>query len=482
MSRKRESAGDRSDIQAGSLMLSVWIWWDPGETTQGASRSPARRTSTAMLSCGKEVFVVVVLCQLLEAADAFGLRPPSLLPTSIRASRTCDRHRARFVPRACEATSAPWRSISSCKGLVLGPGRQDRFDSPRFANPVVQRYKDEDGENWRMWYHGRDLNFGNDVFSQPTGRIGLAESPDGVHWERVDGDEDLGAVLTPNKEEWWGFDTSHVGVGDVQGIKTDKIRGSGDRQGTVQFMYFFGGDQEEVDVGGIEMGGQKIPEGVAVKGLRMRIGLCLSFDGVHWTRLEGDHHSGAVFDVGQKGEWDHLFNAWPTVVQHSDNDFRMYYSSFDPQTSKYSIGLARSTDGIKWKKEGMVINGGGGDAFDARGCGRRHVVEDPETAGYLMFVEGVDMDGRHSIGLYKSSDGLKWERSSDKPVLQGSQEEGAWDAENVGCPWVVPMEDGSCRLYYSSSSRESGSHGIGMALSDGKDWTRFTRFDPIASA
>eukprot|EP00960_Hanusia_phi_P047524 758443-Hanusia_phi.AAC.7 len=113
------------------------------------------------------------------------------------------------------------------------------------------------------------------------------------------------------------------------------------------------------------------------------------------------------------------------------------------------------------QQEGMIISGGQGDAFDARGCGRRHVVEDPEVAicssprasltteeqqkGYLMFVEGVNKDGKHSIGLYTSSDGLKWERSSDKPVFDGSNEEGAWDAENVGCPWVVPMEDGSCR-------------------------------------
>ena len=28
--------------------------------------------------------------------------------------------------------------------------------------------------------------------------------------------------------------------------------------------------------------------------------MALSFDGVHWTRFEGDHHSGALFDVGQQ--------------------------------------------------------------------------------------------------------------------------------------------------------------------------------------
>jgi hypothetical protein len=32
-----------------------------------------------------------------------------------------------------------------------------------------------------------------------------------------------GAVLNPNTDEWWGFDTTHCGVGDVQSINTDKV-------------------------------------------------------------------------------------------------------------------------------------------------------------------------------------------------------------------------------------------------------------------
>ena len=131
---------------------------------------------------------------------------------------------------------------------------------------------------------------------------------------------------------------------------------------------------EEVDVGGLQMGGREVPEGTSILGLRMRIGLALSFDGVHWTRLEGDHHSGALFDVGAQDEWDHLFNAWPTVIQHAPEDFRMYYTSFDKTTSRFAIGLATSEDGIKWTKVGKILEGGEGDAFDARGCSRRCVL------------------------------------------------------------------------------------------------------------
>jgi len=85
-------------------------------------------------------------------------------------------------------------------------------------------------------------------------------------------------------------------------------------------------------------------------------------------------------------------------------------------------------------------------------------------------------DGKHSIGLYTSEDGLAWSRTSDSALLSGSDDKDAWDHGSIGSPWVVPLsEDGSCRLYYSSGG-ESGSSGIGMAKSLGKDWTTFTKF------
>lgn len=36
-------------------------------------------------------------------------------------------------------------------------------------------------------------------------------------------------------------------------------------------------------------------------------------DGRNWARIEGDHHSGALFDVGEPGQWDELFVGAPQV-------------------------------------------------------------------------------------------------------------------------------------------------------------------------
>ena len=47
--------------------------------------------------------------------------------------------------------------------------------------------------------------------------------------------------------------------------------------------------------------------------LDLRPGLAMSQDGRNWARIEADHHSGALFDVGQPGEWDELFIGGPQV-------------------------------------------------------------------------------------------------------------------------------------------------------------------------
>ena len=40
----------------------------------------------------------------------------------------------------------------------------------------------------------------------------------------------------------------------------------------------------------------------------------ISQDGGHRARIEGEHHSGALFDVGYEREWDSSFIAAPQIV------------------------------------------------------------------------------------------------------------------------------------------------------------------------
>lgn len=323
-----------------------------------------------------------------------------------------------------------------------------------------------------MWYNGRDTEFDSKIVNLASGRIGLCESNNGLSWQRVGGEEALGSCFGPNPD-WWAFDTTHVGVGDVQILSSSRLKNSEKDGSGVNFLFYFGGDAEEGAAAAAAAGADG---GVAAdgKGARMRIGVALSYDGTHWSRMEGDHHSGAVFDVGPPGTWDSEGTGWPTVVQHGPGDYRMYYSSWDAQAGQFLTGIAVSGDGFKWKKGGKLFGGGPPGAYDAKGCRTRCVVQSPDGRGYLMFAEGISDDWKSSIGLFSSPDGFEWTRASDGPILSAG-EEGAWDSDGVAGPSAVVMDDGTCRLYYAGRSA-AGWAGVGLAESTAPfAWTRFRR-------
>lgn len=43
------------------------------------------------------------------------------------------------------------------------------------------------------------------------------------------------------------------------------------------------------------------------------MGLAMSQDGRNWARIEAGHHTGALFDVGEEGQWDNALNGAPQV-------------------------------------------------------------------------------------------------------------------------------------------------------------------------
>ncbi len=45
----------------------------------------------------------------------------------------------------------------------------------------------------------------------------------------------------------------------------------------------------------------------------------MSQDGLNWARIEGEHHTGAILDVGEAGEWDELFIANPQASGPSNS-------------------------------------------------------------------------------------------------------------------------------------------------------------------
>ncbi|XP_057777215.1 uncharacterized protein LOC130995803 [Salvia miltiorrhiza] len=338
-------------------------------------------------------------------------------------------------------------SSSFSRGLIFDLGVKNSWDNLEIGSPVVKRYLGDEEERWYMWYHGRCSELDS---------VGLAASSNGIHWERgaegVRSNADVGLVMS-NSKDWWAFDTHGVRPCEVVVMSSAKVR----TNSAVYWLYYTGFCSTDSP--------KSLP------------GLAMSQDGRHWARIEGEHHSGALLDVGAKGEWDSTFIASPQVVFHGSGDLRMYYHSFDVETGRYAVGIARSRDGMRWMKLGRILSAGPNGAFDEGGVLNPHVLRDRRDGKYVMVYEGVGGE-RRSIGVAESLDGLKeWRRVGEGPVIEEECGGGGWDSEGVGSPCLVQM-DGEAeqwRLYYTGVGR-GGKTGIGLAVSQGTQLDKFQRW------
>ena len=386
--------------------------------------------------------VLLPFCVLVAASNAFG----------VKGKRTVGRRRVDqdiSNAAACiDETVTTARKLH--KGQILVPSStndETQFDTACVACPVVVP-PSNDGEKWQLYYYGNagQWNDGSKGFL-PTGWVGLAESEDGIHWEKVVGPLENGAIFAPsdNADDW---DSVHIGVGDVVRVSRNELH-----------MYYFGGSSEETQLG---------PAGV-VTGLRMRIGRAKSVDGGRtWERM------GTVLNYDPS---EGLFASWPRIIPGKNRfqKWRMIYHSFDGR--QWKIYGAKSSDkGKTWKRTGLILEGSE-DGFDAMGTGTRGVTA--WRGGHLMIYEGVNSEGSFSLGAAFDRNGRgKFEKIQDiagcqepgGPILKpGAGAMGPWTSLVVGTPYPVSMPDGSLRLYHVAKASQEEGHSIGLVVSDSGD-------------
>eukprot|EP00584_Thalassiosira_punctigera_P005064 CAMPEP_0172533558 /NCGR_PEP_ID=MMETSP1067-20121228/6216_1 /TAXON_ID=265564 ORGANISM="Thalassiosira punctigera, Strain Tpunct2005C2" /NCGR_SAMPLE_ID=MMETSP1067 /ASSEMBLY_ACC=CAM_ASM_000444 /LENGTH=445 /DNA_ID=CAMNT_0013318211 /DNA_START=149 /DNA_END=1483 /DNA_ORIENTATION=- len=396
--------------------------------------------------------------------------------------------------------------------VVFRPStNEDSFDSFKLGTARVHRYSDPnsgiDDTEYIMWYHGRDSALSADNALPPlsTGRIGRATSRNGLVWERdEDGSVDTdkrGVSLGLNTDSWWGFDTAHVGLGQVLlPMMSPSIRS----EGGVYVMYYMGGSFEETKINEYLNDEKKdmVPDEAVIKGMKLRIGAAISQDGVTWGRVEGDDPSGAcmvpydsldtnqnVDSKDEKGQLlkipEELYCGWPEVVvnpvgeneradaskDESRNNFFMYYSTMLKDTKEKAIGYAVSNSGFAFSKRGIILKPD--EPLDGAGCARCNVVSKASLNadglweeggnGWIMFYEGVSIeDGKHRILAAESDDLKSWKKLG--LVLDVGQGDDAWDGQGVGSPHVIRLDDGFFRMYYTGEGSD-GNTAIGVAKS-----------------
>lgn len=206
-----------------------------------------------------------------------------------------------------------------------------------------------------------------------------------------------------------------------------------------------------------------------------RIHLAESADGSSWKKR------GVVLDCGTA---NHVND--PSVVRVGEI-WWMFYTVAE-KTEQDEIAAATSSDGVIWKKLGVVLQPGVSGAWDSLKVGRPSVLW--EEGHFRMWYDGqptdesattnpiaamVKREGR-AVGYAQSPDGLHWERKPEPIFHEGA---GAIHVSHVGARWIMVMESQTgVHWAQSPDGLVWKPRGILLSLS-GEDSDRFGHVTPF---
>ncbi|HXB75678.1 MAG TPA: hypothetical protein VNY05_46025 [Candidatus Acidoferrales bacterium] len=278
----------------------------------------------------------------------------------------CGRYADFTLPRAPGGDTSLTFTLEAQANPVIAPG--DGWDSGDVLNPSVVRvpsglinlYSGFDGHTWHT---------------------GLASSEDGRDWIRK------GKVLSPDVRTW---EASYI-AGNGSAVAFED-----------RFWYWYvAGPKERPRLG------------LARSGL---------MQGSGWTNNSGDFQTWSkeprpVLEPGPYQSWDEYGVADPYAIRIG-NYFYMYFLGQD-RARRQRLGVARSGDGVQWEKlrSNPILELGGDGAFDEAGLGEPAVWN--SHGFYWMLYTGRDIHENRRMGLAQSTDGVRWTKLP--AVFAGSQ-------------------------------------------------------------
>jgi predicted GH43/DUF377 family glycosyl hydrolase len=125
-----------------------------------------------------------------------------------------------------------------------------------------------------------------------------------------------------------------------------------------------------------------------------------------------------VLKTGPRGSWDEIGVADPYVIER-DGELYMYYLGMD-RARRQRLGVARSRDGVVWEKliSNPIMELGASGAFDEVGLGEPAVWS--SGGSYWMLYTGRARGEKRRIGLAKSTDGISWTRQN--LIIEGTSD------------------------------------------------------------
>jgi predicted GH43/DUF377 family glycosyl hydrolase len=324
-----------------------------------------------------------------------------------------------------EHSSSPLKFKAWENNPILGPGKPGEWDKLGINTPDIVWYDSV----FYLFYTGSKLA-GNMA-------VGLAVSTDGRQFTKFGGNP----VLAPRNK---GFDAYSVGATRVV------------RDDSVWTMYY-----NAMEIAGFSPGPSiGRAEAVNITG--------------PWARFEMP-----VLTAGKKGEWDAGFVIPCAVIVLDDGSYIMYYSGGKEYSTlkNFYIGMAISSDGIKWKKyndpatndhpfadSDPVLMNGKGNEWDNGVVWLADVKKFAQ--GFSMYYTGIKVINDElifGIGYATSKDGIHWDKYRENPVYKAMDDPYTMTPDATGSvenPSMLFL-DNLCFMYYDYTTETEK---IGMAI------------------
>jgi len=179
-----------------------------------------------------------------------------------------------------------------------------------------------------------------------------------------------------------------------------------------------------------------------------------NFDGFTWNTSPTTN---PILSAGSSGSFD-ATGVFDPVAVVFNNKVYLYYMG---NSSSSSIGLATSTDGLSFTKQGVVVTGGGSPI----------AVVDTSNVLHLYYTKGSSTDG-WSYYHRSSTDGTTFGQES--LVFSPSKVSGSFDQMSVITGRIFYKSPYYYLAYSGSSTHDDYPEGIGLARSsDLLTWERY---------
>ena len=166
-----------------------------------------------------------------------------------------------------------------------------------------------------------------------------------------------------------------------------------------------------------------------------------------------------------KSEYDPCLVTSPFVIKIK-NDFRMYYASgFKWKKIKgtlrsfYNIKIAQSTDGINWKRNGIVAI----DFLSSKETNITRLSPLKTKSGYEGWYTYATLNTPYRLGYAVSRDGVKWIRKDNEVGVDVSKR--GFDNKMICYPFVIVHKK---KKYMFYNGNNFGENGIALAIYEEK--------------